>query len=54
MKEFVILTFVGLTLAGFCLGLVLDDAGDPTLPATLMGVGLWLALVGAFGFPPRR
>ena len=54
MKEFVILTFVGLTLAGFCLGLVLDDGGSPTLPATLLGVGLWLTLVGAVGFPPRR
>lgn len=46
MKTFLTLTLVGLLLAGFAVGAIVDPGGDPTQDGLVLGVGLWLTGVG--------
>jgi hypothetical protein len=46
VKTFLTLSLVGLLLAGFAVGAIVDPGGDPTQDGLLLGFGLWLAVVG--------
>jgi hypothetical protein len=46
VKTYLTLTLIGLLVAGFAVGALVDPSGDPTQDGLLLGFGLWLTGVG--------
>jgi hypothetical protein len=46
MKTFLTVTLVGLLLAGFALGTLVEGSDEPVRQGTLLGFGVWLTVVG--------
>ena len=56
MKTFLTFTFVGLLLAGFSLGTLVEGSDEPARQGALLGFGVWLAVVGVwmYGVPSAK
>lgn len=54
MKTFLTLTFVGTLLAGFMLGTLIEGTDEPIRQSVLLGLGVWLTIVGIVGFGRER
>lgn len=52
MKTFLTLTLAGMLLAGVMLGTLIEGTDAPIRQSALLGVGLWLTIVGIVAFKP--
>ena len=52
MKTFLTVTFVGMLLAGFMLGTLIEGTDQPIRQSVLLSAGVWLTIVGIVAFPP--
>ena len=56
MKPFLTLTLIGLLVAVFALGTLIEGSDEPVRQGTLLGFGLWLTIVGIwmYGIPSAK
>ena len=54
MKTFLTLTFVGTLLAAYKLGTLIEGTEEPIRQSVLLGVGVWLTIVGVVAFKPGQ